>query len=602
MPNQAKANRLFRLEQQVTRLQRRIDTLQVRSDQLANWRALAFTVGSVGSVVAVFALLVELGVVLAAVTVVGVGVLVRLHRRVQLRLQLYQQWQHIKQTHLARMTHDWDTIPLPPAPEIPTEHPFATDLNLYGKRSMHHLLDTTATYEGSQRLADWLLETHPDRATALERQQLVQATREACMFRDKLSVAEIQAGRSGRIRGQRLLDWFEQASIKEMLRASLRLAVPLAVANIVLLLAFVAFAIPPLFLLSFFAYGFVVFNKGATIVERLESARSIYSSFVKVQAIFSYLEQSHVPALENMLQPFKTTPPSDDLRRLTRIIVASSARQNPLLGLILNVTVPYDMFFALQLEQQTDNLRERMHRWLDTLYTLEALNALANFAYLNPEFTFPTLEDGTGLQANAIGHPLLPDDQRVSNDFSLAEEHDVVIITGSNMSGKSTFLRTLGVNLVLSYTGGPVCADMLTASVFRVFSSIKVTDSINDGISYFYAEVRRLKALLDELQRDDPAPVFFMIDEIFRGTNNRERLIGSRAYIRAVAEAHGVGLVATHDLELVQLGDEFDTIRNFHFREDIKDGRMVFDYQIRQGPSPTTNALRIMEIEGLPVE
>lgn len=369
-----------------------------------------------------------------------------------------------------------------------------------------------------------------------------------------------------------------------------------------LLGAFLAFGIPPLFLLSFFAYGIVVFRKGTTIVERLESARSIYSGFVRLQAIFAYMERTHHPALAEVLNPFHETPPSADLRQLTRIIVASSARQNPLLGVILNVTVPYDIYLALLLERQAEYLRERMQKWLDTLYTVEALNSLANFAYLNPEFTFPTLEDGAGLQATAIGHPLLTDAQRVCNDFSLAEEHDVIIITGSNMSGKSTFLRTLGINLVLTYTGGPVCAEQLTTSVFRVFSSIKVTDSINDGISYFYAEVRRLKALLNELQRDDPAPVFFMIDEIFRGTNNRERLIGSRAYIRAVAEAHGVGLVATHDLELVQLGDEFDTIRNYHFREDIKDGRMVFDYEIRQGPSPTTNALRIMEIEGLPVE
>lgn len=602
MPNQAKAHRLFRLQQQVTRLQRRIDTLQARSDQLSQWRALVFVVGALGSVIAIYALMVELGVLLAIVSALLFGVVVRFHRRVELRLQLYQYWQQLKQTHIARMTIDWLALEVPPPPVIPDAHPFATDLNLTGERSMHHLLDTSATYEGSQRLLDWLLETHPDKATALQRQQIVQATRSAFMFRDKLSVAEMQAGRIGRIRGQRILNWFQQEPMLAMLRSLLRLAAPLAVLNVVLFLAFWAFAIPPLFLVTFFVYGFVVFNKGTTIAERLESTRSVYSSFVKLQAIFDHLERTHHPALVEVLRPFHETPPSVDLRRLTRLMVASSARQNPLLGLILNVAMPYDMFFTYQLERQTAELGGRMHQWLDALYTMEALNALANFAFLNPEFTFPTLEDGAGLQATAIGHPLLNDEQRVSNDFSLAEEHDVVIITGSNMSGKSTFLRTLGVNLIVGYAGGPVCAEQLQASVFRVFSSIKVTDSINDGISYFYAEVRRLKALLDELRRDEPSPVFFLIDEIFRGTNNRERLIGSRAYIRAVAEAHGVGLVATHDLELVQLGDEFANIRNYHFREDIQNGRMVFDYQIRQGPSPTTNALRIMEIEGLPVK
>jgi DNA mismatch repair ATPase MutS len=170
------------------------------------------------------------------------------------------------------------------------------------------------------------------------------------------------------------------------------------------------------------------------------------------------------------------------------------------------------------------------------------------------------------------------------------------------MAGKSTFLRTVGVNLSLAYAGSPVNADQLQTSLFRPFTCIKVSDSVQDGLSYFYAEVKRLTALLAAAKTEDPMPVLFLIDEIFRGTNSRERLIGSRSYIRSLSESTALGLVATHDLELVKLADEIDGVVNFHFREEVSNGRMVFDYRLRSGPCPTTNALTIMRLEGLPVE
>ncbi len=170
------------------------------------------------------------------------------------------------------------------------------------------------------------------------------------------------------------------------------------------------------------------------------------------------------------------------------------------------------------------------------------------------------------------------------------------------MAGKSTFLRTVGVNLCLAYAGAPVNADSLQLSLFRVFTCIKVSDSVQDGLSYFYAEVKRLKALLSATEREEDYPVLFLIDEIFRGTNSRERHIGSRAYIRALSNRKTIGLVATHDLELVKLADEIPGVANFHFREEVREGRMVFDYQLRIGPCPTTNALQIMRLEGLPVD
>jgi DNA mismatch repair ATPase MutS len=170
------------------------------------------------------------------------------------------------------------------------------------------------------------------------------------------------------------------------------------------------------------------------------------------------------------------------------------------------------------------------------------------------------------------------------------------------MAGKSTFIKTVGTNLCLGYAGAPVCAERWLSVPFRLHTCIRITDSIVDGFSYFYAEVKCLKALLNALESDDPLPLLYLIDEIFRGTNNRERLLGSRAFIRALVGKEGIGLLATHDLELAGLADRYAQLQNYHFKDAVADGRLVFDYRIHPGPSPTTNALRIMQMEGLPVE
>jgi DNA mismatch repair ATPase MutS len=236
---------------------------------------------------------------------------------------------------------------------------------------------------------------------------------------------------------------------------------------------------------------------------------------------------------------------------------------------------------------------------------LETVSALAGYGWLNPQSTFPTFHADKSVPVfvgQGIGHPLLPDERKVRNDFTINHLGEVAILTGSNMSGKSTLLKALGVNLALAYAGGVVDVQALHTLRFRLFTCIKVSDSVMDGISYFYAEVQRLRALLNDLADDQDLPLFFAVDEIFRGTNNRERLIGSRAYIRALVGQRGVGLISTHDLELIRLEDEVAGVTNYHFRDDVIKGRMVFDYRLRRGPSPTTNALRIMALEGLPVE
>ncbi len=270
--------------------------------------------------------------------------------------------------------------------------------------------------------------------------------------------------------------------------------------------------------------------------------------------------------------------------------------------------VPWDFYFAHRFNQYKSQVASHLPVWLDVWFELEALNSLANFAYLNPNYVLPQIlvaEHAHQCQlfsTTALGHPLIPEDKKVTNDFSISRLGEIDLITGSNMSGKSTFLRTVGINLCLAFAGGPVNASSFSTSLFRLFTCIKISDSVTENYSYFYAEVRRLKALLSAVDASNPLPLFFLIDEIFKGTNNRERRLGSEAYISALAGRNCLGIITTHDLDLVKLADKLPQLKNYHFKEDIIDGRMVFDYLLRPGPSPTTNALKIMQLEGLPVE
>jgi DNA mismatch repair ATPase MutS len=353
----------------------------------------------------------------------------------------------------------------------------------------------------------------------------------------------------------------------------------------------------------------------------MDDAYFLQDGLDKLRAILEYLERFRYgkhERLKKLCQPFLNPEqrPSLQLRQLGRIIVAVSLQRNGIIWLILNSVVPWRYYFAWRLGQYKLKIAEVLPIWLDTVFELEALNSLATFSYLNPDYAFPEIspdltpskaapsaDNSSIFKVVQAGHPLISEDHKICNDFAFSESGEIVIITGSNMAGKSSFLRTLGVNLCLAYAGSPVNAQSLHTKLFRLFTCIRISDSVTDGFSYFYAEVRRLRELLDEFEdTSQTLPIFFLVDEIFKGTNNRERLIGSRAYLQALVGHNSVGLVSTHDLELVTLADNNAEVKNYHFKEDVAEGRMVFSYKLQMGPSQSTNALKIMEMEGLPVK
>lgn len=515
---------------------------------------------------------------------------------------------------LARMELNWDIIPAAPVLPYGEGHPFASDLNLIGRYSLHQMLNTAVSNGGSYRLQDWLLKQVPEPDRVLARQAAVQELHTLSGFRSRLALTSslVSTGEDARWDGEELLRWLEQNMDKVSLKPLLGVLSILAAANIILFVLFILNLVPALWIISLAIYAGTYLYTHRNSGEVFGQAQHLSTTLDNFRAVliflenYSYRKDSH---LYQLCRPFweAERKPSSYLRQISIIASASSIGANPVVWLLINVFVPWDVFFAYRLERYKEAMKDLLPDWLDVWYELEALNSLANFSYLNPIYTFPSILEadysaGKVFESQGIGHPLIPDGEKICNDFSLETKGGVVIITGSNMSGKSTFLRTIGVNLCLAFAGAAVNADQLVTRFFRLFTVIQVTDSLTDGISYFYAEVRRLKALLDAMEMDHNLQVFFLIDEIFRGTNNRERQIGSRAFVNSLVGGQGVGLISTHDLELVVIADELPNVVNYHFQEEVAQGRMNFDYLLRPGPSQTTNALQIMRMEGLPVD
>ncbi|MGH7451086.1 MAG: MutS family DNA mismatch repair protein, partial [bacterium] len=440
------------------------------------------------------------------------------------------------------------------------------------------------------------------------RQTLVRELTPMSRFRDKL-LLNFALATGEPLQGKKFLAWLQQETPQSS-RWLLPVFWALAALNIALFLLTQFGLAPRYWLITLFIYGGLYLMNVERIKEIFEEAIFLDEELNKLGALLLYLENYPYGKnlnLKNLCQPLCAAKkrPSAQMKKIKLIVTAIGMRMNPIVRALLNIVVPWDFHCAHLLDEQKSRLAEALPIWMDIGFELEALTALANFAYLNPDHAFPEIVAAGSepiFQAQDLGHPLIPAKQRVPNDFSLRRTGELAMITGSNMSGKSTFLKTLGINLSLAYAGGPVCAGRLQTSLFRLFTCIKVSDSVTDGFSFFYAEVRRLKTLLNELQKERTDPLFFLIDEIFKGTNNRERLIGSRSYIRALAGQNGAGAISTHDLELTTLASSLPSLHNYHFREEVIDGQMVFDYKLHDGPCPTTNALKIMQLAGLPVD
>ncbi len=600
------------LEQHIERIDRKIIRLEKQSSKISTMRLVLFAVIGVFLFVGLDLMSGILYTIVLLGLITGFLFMLSQHKKVEECIEKLGYLKQIKSEHIARIKLNWDEILFKDLnrDKYPN-HPYAQDLNIIGKRSLFQLIDTSI-YEGSAKLlSGQLLNQTRDVGEIKQRQQLIQELAPLQLFRDKLRVeAKFSDSRTDKYDWtmEQMLDWLRLPK-KTGFKLPLFILTILSICNIIFgILALTGHLSSVYVLVSFIAYMTVYkFNKEKTN-GLFEAAFQMEKLLGRFSNILNHVERFAVSdrkSISEFLKVFqnRNEKPSVILRKVRRFAVAASIQKDQVLVLI-NLVVPWDLYFSMKLENLKEELEPKLTKWLDKFYKLEALNSIANFYFLNPDFSFPSFDNHSNslFKAEQIGHPLIPKDQKVSNDFEVNAGEDLFLITGSNMAGKSTFLRTVGINLVLAYSGAPVDAKNLNTNLFRIFTSINIEDSLGDGLSHFYAEVKRLCYMLDELNKEDEFPLFFFVDEIYRGTNNRERYAGSAAFLKEVAGKNGVGMVSTHDLELADLESEINQLSNWHFVESITDGKMSFEYKLKRGPCPSTNALKIMEMEGLPVE
>ena len=521
-------------------------------------------------------------------------------------LKIIRNWIKIKKSFISRIIIDWENIEQRKLPDGIKQKLIETDLDLTGEKSLHQLIDFSISIEGSLCLRDFLINHNLNENEILKKQNIVKEILGLNKFREKFLLT-LSLISKRQFDSKRFINWINKKSPITNFKSYLFLITFLTISNITFVILAITDILQYYWVFSLFLY-FAFYNLGNKYYRGLsEDADIIKEELGKYSRIFEFIENYNFKNnkyLKELCSPFqnKAASPSQLLNNTMRIVSFLTMRANPFVWFGLILLFPFDFYLSYYLQKYKSKISQNFEKWTEIYYNLETYVSIANFAYLNQQYTFPKIIKGKfEFKVEEIGHPLINYQNRIKNSFEIKKVGEAFIITGSNMSGKSTFLRTLGINTCLAYAGAPVDANSFSISPIKIFTCIKVSDSVVDGISYFYSEVKRLKELLDLINNNKNESVFYLIDEIFKGTNNIERRKGSSAFIKSLIGKNCVGLISTHDIELVKLADDNNLISNFHFREEVQKDKMIFDYKLREGPCPTTNALKIMEIEGLPV-
>ncbi len=524
--------------------------------------------------------------------------------RVMAQRDAAQTRRDIHDRHVVRIMGDWRGLPHVPD-LVPPSHPYAADLDITGEGSLLQRIDTTHTVSGARALAVWL--SRPaDADTLAQRQEGVQELAPAVELRQELEAAVLDTGRD-RLDAGPFVELMDTRGVIEQRPW----------------LAFVAPTLP-MITLGLWALGYfgllstwlwlVPLAVQLWIVRQTEPrSREVYESmgskkgFVDAYVRLFRAAEGMAPRAAR-LRELQTrlrvdgALPSSQMRRLDRWVGWYELRETGIVHVVVNPLLLWDLNCLVGIERWVRTVGRKCGAWFEVLGELEALASLSVLLHQDPMARMPELVgDDQPFEAEQIAHPLLRPDQRVTNDVQLRGGGSALIITGSNMAGKSTLLRAVGVNIALALAGGPVVARKLRVPRVRLRASMRIADSLQSGASYFQAELARLRLVVERAEASPP--IFFLLDELLRGTNAKARHIGARAVVRHLLERGATGLVATHDVALSELEEEQpEHVANVHFTDVIEDGEMKFDYRLRPGVVRTSNALRLLAQVGIEVE
>ena len=581
-----------------------------RSRTVSNLRGLSFAVFIVSLGLSVFDKSSALAGPVSLVGLVAFLLLVIWHSRVLVEEDLARRFARVNKDALARTTGRFAELAENGARFVDPSHPYSSDLDVFGPVSLFQRISVAHTRVGQETLASYLNQA-ASAATVRERQTAVRALAPLLDLRQRIEALALgivdPAGskRKEPPNPEPLLRWAEEKpQLKHWLHVvwAARILPFFTIGGMV---AWSSFGKSWLFFTIPAGLSLIALSLANAITSRVFHAVSeTQGAFLRYGTLLGELESLNVDApliraaQARLNQSGKK--PSEEMRRFERVVGFFELKHNGMIYPVVNLFLLWDVHCVLALEAWQERAGRFVREWLEVVGEAEALSSLAGLAHDEPDFCFPEFSTNACFQAEELGHVLIGRGVRVTNSVELPEAGTALLVTGSNMSGKSTMLRSMGLANVLAFAGGPVCAKRLLLAELTLVTSIRISDSLASGVSHFYAELNKLKAVVDATAGSKP--VFFLLDEILHGTNSLERQIGARWVIGELIHRGALGAVSTHDMGLAELEPELmKRVTLIHFRESVQNNEMSFDYKAHPGPVQAGNALRLMRRIGLEV-
>jgi DNA mismatch repair ATPase MutS len=580
------------------------EKMESYSNRLSNLRLGFFLVAVLLTVLAFSYLNRIYGYISLSLMLVLFTALLVFHEKVIKRADYYCRMAEINQKCLQRITGEWVGFSDNGLEFQNHGHRYSSDLDVFGQASLFQWINTTNSYHGREYLRKLLENPVRDKESIKNRQN---AVRELASNLELCQTLQGKAMDSGDYmkNPEKLFAYAEDSKrlFSQKWPEYLFYILPL----ITLVAIFFSYY-NPLFSgyipLAFITIQLIVnFGSKNQINDVLDTTFAYKTKVGIYQGLLELLEKQEFTAA--YLLELKTDLFCDDLtasqqiKGLDKIVGAVAFKYNPIIHFIINNLFFWDFHCVFALEKWKARSGLSLRKWINNLGIFEALASLAMISQLNPEWCFPEFKKGhLILSADDMGHPLINSQQRVNNDLKL--DNQIAVITGSNMSGKTTLLRTIGVNLVLAYAGAPVCARKFDCTIMDVFTSMRISDDLHSGISTFYAELLRIKMIIDFSKNEQD--MIFLVDEVFRGTNSRDRVTGARNVLLNLNKPWAIGLISTHDYELCDLeNDNSGRITNYYFIESYTEDQIKFDYLLKPGSCKTSNAKYLMKMAGIEI-
>jgi len=485
---------------------------------------------------------------------------------------------------------------------IEEKDPFCEDLDIFGQNSLFQMINTTRTEAGRKILGKILsLKELPKRNEIIEKQKAIKELGDKAEWRQKLYIDATFKKKSDENLDE-LIKWCKKkknAGNFSLIIAGIFMIITMTMIflAIVKIIPFSALILD--LMVNFCVIKFLTKDKEG-VIDLFNSSKYSIKAYANTLSLIEDEEfnSEYLKKLKGKLKEDNKVSCKEEMKKLSSLMDWIGDSTSNAYYFIINVLAFADVFIIYNLNRWREKNGEKVEKWIEVMGEFDALSSISNISFDHDDWCLGEISNDKEVIAKEVAHPLIGE-RAVANDYELKSPKKITLITGSNMSGKSTFLRTIGINLVLTYIGAPACTKEFKCGIMNIYTCMRTKDNLEESISSFYAEILRIKLIIEACKKGED--VFFLLDEIFKGTNSRDRHIGATVLVKQLAQNGAIGLLSTHDLELCDLEKENKEIGNFNFREYYEDNKIKFDYKLRKGKSETQNAVYLMKLAGIDI-